>query len=438
MKKRILLLPFMLLTITACNNSGGGLPQTDITVNNLKYENTVLSFDKVDDATGYSLKLIKNNSILFEDVITKNSIDLSVFNVYGNIEVDVCPLFKEKLGKSSVISIISLKKFDKIFFEAESGCYNIGTGKEVSNYRWNECASDTYYMGGIDDAGQGVYYNLLIPRAGTYELRCHYASLAEYVNAHDDVLVNNVYSGQLHFNEGKGWFGSSPVSYLLNLPVAKINVSLNEGWNTISVFKNGSAADNWGSFAELDYFELIGNGETYNPDVLEKQYGKEPEYYRLEGEMGSPRKLNKESLRRECKNPPIVQKAGESFSNNFVLGSLESDYDGVEWRFKTQKSGKYNLILSYASMEFEGSKKPKPTFVVTQDPIDLDDNDLFDYYKHYYMPQLEYTSSWSTFSRTEEIVLDLEQGVNYIYCLLLDSEDSGYFEIDYADIWFRE
>ena len=437
MKKRFLLLPLLALTLACCAESkDNSLPEVDIAVTNLKYEGTTLCFDSVESAIGYSLQLVKNKQVLFDDVIQKESIDLSPLNVYGNVEASVRPLFADKVGKSTAISIVSLKKFDSLYIEAESGSYNIGTGKDLSNYRWNECASDTYYIGGIDDRGQGVYFNLLIPFDGTYEFRCHYAAMLDDKNAHDDVWVNNAYAGRFEFNEGQGWFGSSPVGYLMNLPVAKTNITLHKGWNTVSVFKMGTAADNWGSFAELDYFEIIGSGEAYNPDELEASFGKEPSVYRLEAEMGSPRRFNTDTFIYECKNAPVISEGGATFSNDFCLGNIESDYDGVEWRFKAKQEGKYALKLNYASQAFEGSKKPRPTYVVTQEPIDVEDGYLFAEYKQYVLPELDYTSSWVDFIDAPEIEIDLEKGVNYIYCLLLDDQGSGYFRIDYADMRF--
>ena len=437
MKKKLILLPILLMTLASCSaNNDNSLPQVDITVSNLRYEGTTLSFDKVESATGYSLQLMKNEQVLFDDVIKKETIDLSPLNVYGNVEVSVRPLFDDKVGKSVSLSIVSLKKFDKLYIEAESGSYNIGTGKDLSNYRWNECASDTYYIGGIDDRGQGVYFNLLIPFEGTYEFRCHYAAMLNDNNAHDDVWVNNAYAGRFNFNKGQGWFGSSPVGYLTNLPVATVNITLNKGWNTVSVFKMGTAADNWGSFAELDYFEIMGNNNTYNPDELEAAYGNEPAVYRLEAEMGSPRRFNTDTFVYECKNAPVISEEGAIFSNNFCLGNIENDYDGVEWRFKAKKEGKYAIKLNYAAKEFSGSKKPRPTYVVTQEPIDVEDGYLFKDYKQYVLPELDYTSSWVDFKDTMEMEIDLEKGVNYIYCLLLDSQNSGYFRIDYADMHF--
>ena len=437
MKKRNLFLLVLPLLLSACSG-GNEKPQTDIKVQNLRYEGTTLKFDAIDGATGYSLRLSKNDVVVFNDVIGLNSIDLAPLNVYGNVKVSVCPLFTDKLAKYADLDIVSLAKFDEMFFEAETGCYNIGTGKDVSNYRWNECASDTYYVGGIDDAGQGVYFNILMPFSGTFELQCFYTSLPTYVNAHDDVLLNDEFVGQLHFDEGRGWFGPTEdaehIDYFLHLPCAKLSINFKKGWNTLSIFKNGSPEDDWGGNAELDYFKIIGNNQTYNPDDIEGLFGAEPAYYRLEGEMGSPRKFNKESRRRECKNAPIVEKGMEKFSNSFVLGNIESDFDGVEWRFKAKKSGKYAIKLCYSSMAFPGSKKAKPTYIVTDEPIDLGQEEFFDFYPHYRMAELDYTEDWSTFALTDEVQLDLQKGVNYIYCLLLDEENSGYFEIDYADI----
>lgn len=129
--------------------------------------------------------------------------------------------------------------------------------------------------------------------------------------------------------------------------------------------KNGDSSDNWGDYAELDYFVIHGDGSEYNADDL-LEYGETPAYYRLEAEMGSPRLKNKNSNMYMCKNPPIVQQDGLVYSNGFIMGNIESNYDGVEWQFNSPVKAKYRVRLAYAAGAFEGSTPARPSFIVTQ------------------------------------------------------------------------
>ena len=187
-------------------------------------------------------------------------------------------------------------------------------------------AGEVAYVGGLDDAGQGVYINYLCPVAGTFAFDAYYCmdEVGGFKTAHNDVWVNGEYQTRLDFTELTGWGGDK-----FNAAKTTAEITLKKGWNTISVMKNGDASDNWGGFAELDYFVINGNGDKYNADDL-VQYGVSPSAYRLEAEMGSPRRKNPENNLYECKNPAIAGGGEFTYSNNFLLGNIESNYDGVE------------------------------------------------------------------------------------------------------------
>lgn len=201
--------------------------------------------------------------------------------------------------------------------------------------------------------------------------------------------------------------------------------------------KNGDASDNWGGFAELDYFVIKGSGESYNVDDL-LDYGERPAAYRLEAEMGSPRKKNLANNLYECKNPAIADNGSNNYSNGFILGGIESNYDGVEWHFNSPVKAKYRVKIAYASGEFAGSKNAAPSFMVTQEQVAMFRNADFDDMQKATFENLPYTG-WNNVTVAEGYVeIVLEKGKNFIYCLKLDGVGSGFFQIDYADLTFVE
>lgn len=444
MNKKILKTMFVssLMLLTACNlnfgtsnNSGEGTSNTITSssvkatlpaVTNIKFEDGILSFDAVIGAEGYNIKFTQNGELLYEDKIQDTAIDTESLGFEGEIDFEVNAYKGTEVGEVSKFSFVALSVFDDIIFEAEDYLANYGTGKAQCNYRNNAAAHNGAYVGGIDDAGQGVYINYLCPVAGTFTFECWYTT--DMPVAHDDVWVNGEFQARYDFTEKTGWGGAT-----YEAAKAEVEITLKKGWNTIAVYKNGNSSDNWGSFVELDYFVLKGDGSKYNSSDL-KEFGEHPNWYRLEAEMGSPRRKNNASGTYECKNPAIVEKNGKKFSNGFILGNIESNYDGVEWQFHSVVKGKYEVKIAYASGQFDGSKPAAPSFVTTQTEVGLTKNVDFLDYDIKTMNNLPY-SNWDDIVVAEQTVeIELEQGKNFIYCLLLDKVNSGFFQIDYIDI----
>ncbi len=442
MKKKAFLVPLLLLALTACGPTGPSTSLTEesstsktltITLEaptNLLYEDGVFSFDAVSGATGYEIEFTSGGEIVYSDTVTSTAIDVTSLGIGGRISARVRAVADEAASPWATYEFTVLATVEDVFFEAENYLYNFGTGKEQSNFRNNTLAHGGAYVGGIDDAGQGVYIDYLCPVAGTYEFLAYYTT--DMAPAHNDVWVNGEYQARLEYTVKTGWGASG----FYAPEMAKVEISLVEGWNTISVMKNGDSSDNWGSFAELDYFVLKGNGETYDPSALEK-YGEHP-VYRLEAEMGSPRKRDNASGLYTCKNPAIVEDGTYSYSNGFLLGNIESNYDGVEWHFNSPVKATYSINAAYAAGSFEGSKLPKISFIVTQEAVSPSRNMAFADYEIKTIDGLEYTG-WNTVQETPTSVeIELEQGDNYIYCLLLTGNgiDSGFFQLDYCDLTF--
>ena len=394
-------------------------------VKNITFTDGVISFDPVTGAEGYNIKFTQDEELIYEDKITDTSIDTESLGLEGEIVFAVHAYSGKNIGIESTYTFVTLSTFGDVIFEAEDYLANYGTGKAQCNYRNNPLASNGAYVGGIDDAGQGVYINYLCPVAGTYTLECYYAT--DMPVAHDDVLVNGVKQARYDFTEKTGWGGTS-----FDTAKAEVEITLEEGWNTISVYKNGDSSDNWGSFVELDYFVLKGDGSKYSVSDL-KKYGSEPEWYRLEAEMGSPRKKNSSGTF-ECKNPAIVEKNGKKFSNGFILGGIEQNYDGVECQFHALKKGKYEVKIAYAAGQFDGSVPAAPSFITTQEEVGLSKGVDFLDYDIQTIRDLPYTG-WDNIAVAQQTVeVELEQGKNFIYCVKLDKVNSGIFQIDYIDI----
>lgn len=433
MQKKFILLAALSLVLASCvenpstsDSSSHSFDELDA-VTNIVYQDGVLSFDPVTNAEGYKISFIHLEEVEYEDTITVTEIDVESLGLAGNITFTVYAYAGEIHSESTSYDFTVLSTFDDVLFEAENYLANFGTGKEQSNFRNNPLAHGGAYVGGIDDAGQGVYINYLCPIAGTYVFEAYYTTAMP--PAYNDVWVNGVYQSRFVFEENTGWGGDT-----YDAEMTSVTITLNAGWNTISIMKNGDESDNWGSYVELDYFVLKGTGATYNADDL-IQYGERPTY-RLEAEMGSPRKKDTSNNTYTCKNPAIKEDATNKYSNGFLLGGIENNYDGVEWHFNSPVKAKYSIKAAYAAGEFSGSKLPQISFLVTQSEVGLAKNADFNDYEKVTLKDLPYTG-WNQVHVTDDSVeITLEQGKNFIYCLLLDEVNSGFFQLDYVDMTF--
>lgn len=424
----ILIIVLVLFAFAACSGSGAGAKLDS--VSNVSFEGGVLSFDGVAQASKYDITIKHRGETVYEDSVTDTSIDVESIGVAGNLTVSIVATNGKAKSDAVDFDFTVLSAFGDVELEAEDYLSNYGTGKNDSNFRNNTLAHKGAYVGGIDDAGQGVYINYLCPVAGTFDFTVYYCH--EGSGAHQDMWVNGEYQTRIDYTENTGWGGAG-----FDAANVTVLITLEKGWNTISIMKNGDSSDNWGDFAELDYFVIHGDGSEYNVDDL-LEYGERPAYYRLEAEMGSPRRKNTGSNVYECKNPAIVQNGDQKYSNGFLLGNIESNFDGVEWQFNSPVKAKYKVTLAYAAGEFDGSKKARPSLIVTQEEvglakgIDFLDMDIVTF------DELPYTG-WNNVVVAEQTVeIVLEAGKNFIYCLKLANVDCGIFQLDYIDISFIE
>jgi len=401
-------------------------------VTGIKYEDGILSFTEVEGATGYNINFYHKEELVYTDKISGTAIDVESLGLEGNI-LFVISAYNDKVeSESTDFEFIVYTAFTDVIIEAEDNLYNFGTGKEQSNFRNNPAAHKGAYVGGLDDAGHGIYINYLSPFDGTFDVESYYCwhKTSSINQAQHEIRVNGETAGMFTYTEDTGWGGAT-----FNPAVTTASITLKKGWNTIAIMKNGDHTDNWGDFAEIDYIKIKGNNEKYNIDDLDI-YGARPPKYRLEAEMGSPRKKDVGSGLYLAKNPCIKEDENTTYSNGFLMGGIENKYDGVEWHFDSSVKAKYKIQIAYAAGQFDGSTKARPTFIVTQAAVTPAKSiDLLDFPMQQ-MEQLDYTGWNYPVLAEETIELTLEKGDNFIYCIKLDN--SGFFQIDYCDLTFVE
>lgn len=400
-------------------------------IEGITYQDGILSFNPVEGATGYEFIFSHKQEIVYQDKLNVTSLDVESLGLEGNIDLVITAYCKNGKSDPASFSFAVLTTFDEVIFEAENYLYNFGTGKNDSNFRNNPQASNGAYVGGLDDAGHGIYIDYLSPFEGDFVIESHYCyhQTSNITKAHHDIWVNGAYQTGFEYTEDTGWGGAT-----FDPAITTATIHLLRGWNTISVMKNGVESNNWGDFAEIDYLRLIGNEEKYNVDDLD-EFGIRPAKYRLEAEMGSPRKKFASGLY-QCKNPCIVEDNDHKYSNGFIMGNVENKYDGVEWHFNSPVPAKYSIQISYAAGMFDGCQPARPSFIVTPLAIGLQKNIDFLDYEIQQMEALPYTG-WNVPTVAQQTFeLNLIQGDNFIYCLLMDG--SGFFQIDYCDLAFIE
>lgn len=401
-------------------------------ITNLSFdpETGIISFDPLSDVDGYHVCFEMDGQLVIESDIGDTEIDINDLGLSGEIHFEVCGFVGTRRGKVSSLDFSLAKVMEDVVFEAEDYLANFGTGKgNNSNFRNNPLAHGGAYVGGIDDAGQGVFINYLCPIADRYELDLYY--LCEEVPGHLSVYVNGTYSARYTCPKNTGYGGDG----IFNPDLAKVFIDLEKGWNTIMVCKEGDATDNWGSFVEMDYFVLRSNGGTYLPGDM-AEYGVEPPSWRLEAEMGSPRHKNKNNNVFECKNPCIKSHDEYQFSNGYLMGNLDSTYDGVEWQFNAKQAGKYEVTIAYAT-NMDGCVAS--FFTTEYEPVDLAHSADFKRMEASTI-SLPRTNGWDCVEvATATCEISLEYDKNYIYCINMNaSDDQGehIYQIDYIDIRF--
>ena len=200
--KKILILILLVFGcfITACD----GTKILD-DVNNLKFENELITFDEVEGAEYYTFDFYHQGELVFQDELDYNMYDLAGVGLDGGeYTVRVCAASSNGFSQGKFVDVVVLSTVDDVIFEAENGLYNWGS-TTTSCYRNNPLAHEGAYVGGLDDAGQGLYFYYFNYIAGEYDFECYYTTALE--NCQVEVVVNGKAQGIFKCDEVNGWGG---------------------------------------------------------------------------------------------------------------------------------------------------------------------------------------------------------------------------------------
>lgn len=388
-------------------------------VSDLAFGNDSLTFTAVENADEYLIEFYKGEEKVTETVINTTSLDVTTLDLAGNYNVKVYALKGEVRSESSSIAITILSIVNDMILEAEEGLYNYGA------YRGNPLAHNGVYVGGIDNCGQGVYYNVFCYVEGEYDFDCYYTTGAPV--SLDEVWVNGSYQATFSFTENTGW--GSATSY--NPALATVKINLLTGWNTISVMKNGNDTNNYGGWAELDYFVLKGGNKKYNIDDFTEYDTSMKDSYRLEAEMAAQigRTTNEDSMTWGIRGNAPTPCSGAS--NGFIMANINDMGQGLEWRFSAPKEGTYELKISFAhAYENDFSTVFFYNSTYTLRDTAYTNESLSEFNKQ--PLSLDQGNGWSApIMNTRTIDLSLQKGDNFIYAI---RETECWFQIDYIEL----
>ena len=382
-------------------------------VGNLKFEDELITIDEVSGADYYTFDFYRYGELVFQDEIDYNMYDLAGIGLDGGeYDVRVRAVNDQVESKGKFIKVVVLSTVDDVIFEAENGLYNWGS-TSLSCYRNNPLAHEGAYVGGIDDAGQGVYFYYFNYIAGEYDFECYYTTESE--NCQVDVVINGNIQTTIHLDEITGYGGVC----VYDSACAMTKIYLEQGWNAINIIKNGDETNDYGGFAELDYFILRGTGEKYNVADYANYDLEYPPYLRLEAELGCPIKIM--GGYQTTKNPAI---ASDNCSNGFILGGMDEIGDGVEWHFSCDYSGKYQIRVAYAHNNSDKENTTISFFLATKRNFKKNRIDM----------KLDSGLGWeNVLINSTTITYELEAGNEY-FIYALKQEGSCSFQIDYIDL----
>lgn len=382
-------------------------------VGNLKFEDELITFDEVSGADYYTFDFYRYGELVFQDEIDYNMYDLAGIGLDGGeYDVRVRAVNDQVESKGKFIKVVVLSTVDDVIFEAENGLYNWGS-TSLSCYRNNPLAHEGAYVGGIDDAGQGVYFYYFNYIAGEYDFECYYTTESE--NCQVDVVINGNIQTTIHLDEITGYGGVG----VYDSACAMTKIYLEQGWNAINIIKNGDETNDYGGFAELDYFILRGTGEKYNVADYANYDLEYPPYLRLEAELGCPIKIM--GGYQTTKNSAI---ASDNCSNGFILGGMDEIGDGVEWHFSCDYSGKYQIRVAYAHNNSDKENTTISFFLATKRNFKKNRIDM----------KLDSGLGWeNVLINSTTITYELEAGNEY-FIYALKQEGSCSFQIDYIDL----
>lgn len=392
-------------------------------VTNINYNQAnTLSFDAVDLATEYQVVVMKNNVVVVTESITNTYINLSSYNLAGTYLVEIYSRSGGyTLETPATYSFTILSTIEDVVIEAE-----IGLQAYANMYKGNDLAHGGAYVGSIDNCGQGVTLDYFCYIAGEYELAAYY--MTGMAGSYHNVYVNDTKQARLDYSEVTGW-GSGDA---INTAKATATITLEKGWNKIVVIKDGTEQDDWGGYAELDFFVVKGTNATYNVDDYSDYDLVAPSKYRLEGEQASF--INRVDSQWVFSN--LVPFYSENASSKYMIGGIDAVGQGLEWHICANKSGKYRVTVSYAYDVWDGGNYDvKLAFYYSNTHLRglAMTNDELEQHK---VTDLQIDAVWNGWGaplvNSQTFEIDLVEGDNFIY--LTKELQDVYCQIDYIEL----
>jgi hypothetical protein len=310
----------------------------------------------------YYMAPLKNASL---EVLTgtesdtiKNSFKKIAFNEApgsfksGNIEEDVITPavahivveFQEGINYIKLVKTEANDKYvqiDKVLFEKTDLPINDFTGYDIPKFdiqnnnsikveaeessllgknpqiRSNKNTSGEFYIGKIDEIGDGIEFILNVETAGEYTIESFY--LTDMPLASHDLFINGKYINTFQYKIKTGWGSSTNYTFV---PAGFI-VQLKEGENIVRVEKGSTNI----SYAELDYIKFTKGNIAPSHDI-------EKDYTRHEFENGI--------------TSEYVEKKDDYFvsGGKYITGFVEEG-DNVTVKFNADSSGKADMIIYY-------------------------------------------------------------------------------------------
>ena len=361
-------------------------------VANLKFAEGVLSFDAVEGYKEYKVVLSQNNEVLLSKVIRETSLEVPV-TIHGDVLAQV---FVKKgffvAPEAASLSINPDMVIDKdVKLEAELA--TIGE----KHYSVDSRASGGAYALGFDQCGEGLYFRYYAFEAGEREVEICYST--GVANSKMELRANNEAPVVVTFTENTGWFGDSGVS-----ATVKATATLSKGWNNIYLIKNGTDADNYGGWVQIDYMVVKGTLKEFDSSTLSDLVCNS---YKLEAESGNWR----------ISYSRVPQMNGD-FSIAF-LGDQDTEGDGVTYKFYVDQAGTYKVQFFCG-----GESSRKVSITVNNDKIT-------DEGQNYYT--LTTGAGWNAVAGDPGFNVSLNQGWNTIDLSRLSNElGGGWLCIDYC------
>ena len=212
-----------------------------------------------------------------------------------------------------------------VILEAEDGVFDHTVAKVFNKNR----ASGGAGACDFNNCGQGItlyHYSYI---AGVHDVEIGYWT--GMANSKQSLYLNDRLITTVVYDEANGW-----ASEEYELPNTKtIQLDLVQGWNTISLFKQGTAEDDpsWGGYVMLDYLKIKGTNAEYLPS----EFDTNSLTFKIEAEQGS---LNAGNLPHSG--------APTTASGEFFVGNFDAINKNVVFTFKAPKSGIYDLQIGYA------------------------------------------------------------------------------------------